>query len=320
MKYSPDGGFLVTLVDEDELPIGLFAPDGSTRVTQDAGAGLYAPNGSLRIGSEPSSSAYTPSGALNGTLIGSTFYPAPGGVVYEPEAVALFARMTTEPDATRKSKINTFIKSLKTSGVWAKLDALYVMAAHDAQAARRNWIADQYNLTPIASPSFTIDRGYKGDGSSSLLSTGFAFATAQQNTAHIGVWDVTELANNLAVAGNETSLIIPRTSGGSLYGRVNGSVDRAVGAVPALVGHAIINRSASNACQGFKNGEQVGTSTETSTSPSSTIMVLLGKSGTGQQFSSHMLPAAHIGASLTGPEVASLYSALQTYLTSVGAI
>lgn len=76
--YSADGSFNVTVVGENDLPIGLYAANGSFRVTQDAGPGLYAPNGAWRIGSS-GTGAYTPDGALNGFLVGSKFYPA-GGV------------------------------------------------------------------------------------------------------------------------------------------------------------------------------------------------------------------------------------------------
>ena len=76
--YSADGGFNVTVVGENDPPIGLHAPDGSIRVTEDAGEGLYAPNGAWRIGSS-GTSAYTPEGALNGFLVGSIFYRT-GGV------------------------------------------------------------------------------------------------------------------------------------------------------------------------------------------------------------------------------------------------
>lgn len=74
MKTAPDGAYLVTVVGEDELPHGLFAPDGSTRVTTDQGLGSSAPNGALRIGSS-GPYAYTPDGAWNGTLVGTSFYP-----------------------------------------------------------------------------------------------------------------------------------------------------------------------------------------------------------------------------------------------------
>lgn len=74
MKQAADGGFLVTVVIEDDLPHGLYAPDGSTRVTQDPGLGWYAPNGSIRIGSV-GSAANTPDGGWNGTLTDDVFYP-----------------------------------------------------------------------------------------------------------------------------------------------------------------------------------------------------------------------------------------------------
>lgn len=74
MKQNADGGYPVTVVSENDLPVGLYAPDGSTRVTEDPGLGWYAPNGSIRIGSE-GTSVYTPSGAWNGTLVVDVFYP-----------------------------------------------------------------------------------------------------------------------------------------------------------------------------------------------------------------------------------------------------
>lgn len=79
-------------------------------------------------------------GPLGGWIIGG----APvwgGGSGYSAEAIAYFAGMSVQPDATRKGQLDTLITSLKSAGVWAKLDALYIMAAHDAQAARVNAVA-----------------------------------------------------------------------------------------------------------------------------------------------------------------------------------
>lgn len=73
MKYQSEG-YLVTVVSENDLPHGLYAADGSTRVTEDPGQGLYAPNGSIRIG-DSGNSIYTPDGAWNGTLVVDVFYP-----------------------------------------------------------------------------------------------------------------------------------------------------------------------------------------------------------------------------------------------------
>ncbi|WP_336802535.1 hypothetical protein, partial [Kaistia sp. MMO-174] len=73
-----------------------------------------------------------------------------------------FARLTNQPTTARKKLYNDLIVSLKTAGVWAKLDALYVLAAADAQAARQNLVANAYNISASGSPVFTADRGYTG--------------------------------------------------------------------------------------------------------------------------------------------------------------
>ncbi len=98
--------------------------------------------------------------------------------VYSPEAAALLSRMTVTPSTARKQLIDALIATLVGAGIWAKLDALYLLAAHDAQAARLNWIADRYNLTAVNSPTFTTDRGYAGTGAAMYLDTGFNPATA----------------------------------------------------------------------------------------------------------------------------------------------
>lgn len=90
----------------------------------------------------------------------------PGGPSFETEAQTLFAAMSVEPDAARKTLINDLIAGLKADGIWAELDLLYVKAAHDAQAGRLNWKnPGTFDLIEVNSPAFHTDRGYTGDGS-----------------------------------------------------------------------------------------------------------------------------------------------------------
>ena len=63
------------------------------------------------------------------------------GAGYTPQAKALFAAMSAKPTPTRMNLYNGLILSLRTSGLWANLDALYLMAAHDEQAGRLNIVA-----------------------------------------------------------------------------------------------------------------------------------------------------------------------------------
>jgi hypothetical protein len=122
------------------------------------------------------------------------------GVSYTAEAEALFARMSAAPDATRKGLINTAILSLLTgavsgSNIWAKLDALYLIAAHNQQAADLNWKSAGYTLSPLGgmgAGDFTTDRGYLGDGIGKYLATGITPSAGGFNyaldSACFGAW------------------------------------------------------------------------------------------------------------------------------------
>src|SRR5215213_2374639 len=96
------------------------------------------------------------------------------GVAYEAETTAIVAAMTSAPDATRQGQINTLVAALKTAGVWTKMDVLYILAAHHEQAGRVNW-KNPGTLTAslISTPTFTTDRGYTSNGTSTSLNTGY---------------------------------------------------------------------------------------------------------------------------------------------------
>ena len=248
------------------------------------------------------------------------------GVGYQfanAEASALVARFTAPPTNARKALIDTLVGSLKTAGVWSKLDLLYVMAAHDAQAARRNWLADAYNLTPVSAPTFAVDRGYQGDGSASYLETGFNPTSAAGqytlNAAHLGVWSRSDLTvSNAYDMGILTAGLNARhATGTSMRGIINTATYNSYNATPNSLGHFVHNRSTSAAQQGYRNGASIGSNTQAVTSmPDGTLRVCAGPLGA---FSARQLPVAHAGASLTSQNVSDLYAALTTYLQAVGA-
>ena len=241
---------------------------------------------------------------------------------YLPEAQALFARMTTEPDATRKGLINTLIGSLITAGVWSKLDALYVMAAHDAQAARQNWIADAFNLTAVSSPAFTLDRGYQGDGSSSYLETGFNPTTATtpkfaQNSAHLSFWSRSSGQGNSVDIGNNNSVIACRLANDTFARRCNG-VNSATGAELNGSGLFLHTRTGPAVGRAFVRGGSVLPDAISSTTPDNNSIRVLGRSG-AVSFSARQAAAASIGGALTDAEALAYFNALNAYLTATGA-
>lgn len=248
------------------------------------------------------------------------------GVVYSAEAAALFARFTTPPDPTRKLLIDSLIVSLKTAGVWPKLDALYLTAAADSQAARRNWVADQYNLTAVSSPTFLADRGYTGDGAASDLDTSFNATTAvspkfTQNSASMALWSRTNLANGAGQSldmGAVAYAYVARS--GSVSGRTEGRPIAGSGQVIAAggyPGHSGFSRDGAALWEGYGQGADAGGGTTASIAPTNTNIRIL--SAGGGAYGLNQVAAAHFGSALTAANMTDLYNALNTYLQAVGA-
>jgi hypothetical protein len=231
----------------------------------------------------------------------------------------LFAAMTVVPSNARKSSINAVIAKLINDGIWDKLDLLYVMAAHDSQAARLSWKAPGADtLSPVGSPTFTTDSGYAGNGSSMYLDSGRAmtsFSQYQQNSAHLGCW-TTVLGSGFADIGANGGAVdfnphIANSSGSAPSGRINDTT-AITGSGLAATGHWVMNRSASNARQLYNNASSRGSDTQASTGVNAGTLTPL-RSNT--VFANCRIAIAHVGASLNSTEVTNLYNALNTYMT-----
>lgn len=253
--------------------------------------------------------------------IGTPFCTGPvGGVSYEPETLALVARFTTPPTTQRKGEINSLIAALKTAGVWVKLDILYLLAAADAQAAQRNWIADANNLTEVSAPTFTTDRGYTGNGTSSYLDTGHTPGSGHYalNDAHVSLWSLTAAQTATTVVANGSTVrasIVPRNASDLLSYRLNDTTSGTVANASGL-GFFATNRAASGTKRAYKTGSLLGTNAIASTAlPAASFRIL----GEGTNFSSYQAASMSAGSNLTDAENLAFYNALHTYMQAVGA-
>lgn len=267
-----------------------------------------------------------------GAQVVNCYLPGLGGPSYSSEAVALFARMSVQPDDTRKGLIDDCIVALKSAGVWAKLECLWFTAAHDAQAAQRNWIQNAFNLAPVNSPTFTTDRGYAGDGSTSYLNTGWNSAgasIASRNSMSLGGYlnAGTDAVGVERMMGGTTAMtsflnVSPFYTGNVIRGGVNSPTQDTFGTVATRLGFTALSRTAINVLKAYRNGVQSGT-TKTSTSGTrpSEPLALCGNSDTGvfQSAMNNRFAMAFTGAGLTNAEVSDLYDATETFLTALGA-
>lgn len=260
--------------------------------------------------------------------IGIGLSPSFGGggaaVSYTAEAEALFARMSVAPDATRKGLINTCILSLLTGAVsganiWNKIDALYLMAAHDAQAATLNWKSTSYTLTTTLTP--TTDRGYTGDGVSSI-STGFADNTAavnwSQDSASLGVWINQDNGSTSPVSGitSTANTRLNHNSAGTVNSRIHGTVQATTTGGVNRLGFLVGVRVSSSTVNLYRAGVSIATTgASTSVAPALGNILFL-QSSVG--LTTDRVAAGVIAGALTANENLDIYNALNVYLTAIG--
>jgi hypothetical protein len=257
-------------------------------------------------------------------------------VAIDADTWAWIVAMTVTPSFARQTLINALVGSLKTAGVWSKLDALYLLAAHDAQAARLNAKAPaSFALTVVSSPVFTVDHGYKGTGLGSTaggyLTSPFTPSTAggqwTQNSAHLGVYVRTACSSVASVQAAEIGV----SSGPAAYiftkhataGNISTALDdttisSTAGGMPNGLGHFCTSRTASTGYAKYHDGVAQAAATVTSTGlPGSSVSILR---ATTTSYSDAELCAAHWGGGLTATEAGDLRAALHTYLAAIGAV
>lgn len=257
----------------------------------------------------------------NGTLTIGFPFIAVG--TYRADSLALFARMTTQPDATRKEAYDTFYAEAETSGVLAYLDFLYIFAAHDEQAACLNLIADQYNATPVNSPTFVADGYYQGNGTSSYLDTGFNPTTAvspkfAQNTALIGVWSGTNSVSTTAYdMGQVGSTQIGLNCGynsTNMAGGCNANPSQFAN-TGSSIGNFLCYRTDGGGQMARRDGTYINWMSAASSAPGNSNFSIMRRNTT---YSSRKMLAAYAGR--FGGNQALFDTALRNFLTTVGAI
>lgn len=242
------------------------------------------------------------------------------------EAAAYVARMSVQPDNTRKSLIDTLFGALKvgaTSGtnILDKLDAIHLVAAHDAQAGLLNIISASYNLILEGDPVFTADRGYANanrfDGDALSLgvgTSGLVKLLSAAASASMGAWVRTTTTNQSAIisngvtSGNTWISLQARTSANIIAGRFMNSTAIAGSAVGTGYGLTSFNRNGTT-WQIYKDGVAAGSGTTTAGARSADILKFNGE---------HQYAVTFVGGQMSAAENLDFFNALNAYLTAIG--
>lgn len=255
---------------------------------------------------------------------------------YDTDAIALLDAMTVQPSAIRRSLINSTISALKTANLWADIDVMYVLAAHDAQAARLNWKAPgSFAATVIGSPTFTSDQGYTGDGSTGALDTGWTPSTNgaafTQNAAHASAWTLTSRsagapyalfgARRAVATANAELLPIFSLAADATFSRLNDAAN-GIAYVGNIQGFWVIDRPDAtgtgvylnnNTLTAPANGASVGL-------PDRSMYLLSTNGGSVVRPSGDNIACFTAGAALGSTKRTAIYGIIEDYLQAVGAV
>lgn len=234
--------------------------------------------------------------------------------------------------SARRKLVNGLIQTLKSAGVWNALDRLWLFAAENSTAALIDLVA-RSTATAVNSPTFTADRGYTGNGTSSYLDSNFNPGTAPgpkqyaANDASFGTWVVTPptTVNGFEVANEFGAYSFFATRWSSVNRRwevnsaSNPSTPLAHGGEHTGFFHG--ERVSSTAGALYRNGSPLMTTDATSIGviPNRKVFILgYVHTSTPSNFSNAQIGAVHVGRSLGAEGQARLYAALRTYMTAVG--
>lgn len=259
---------------------------------------------------------------------------AGGGALQNPEATAIVATMDPKPTGARAILIDNVVGSLKTAGVWDKLDWFCMFAGHDNQPSRINWVNTSEILAVNgvlgSTITFVADDGWAGShvSNQAYLSTNTApdsFTHYVQNSACMGVYyKNTQAANDGNVIGSTTTAknsMISRLTfpAGEARGNIHGVDSTLIQLVPApatVSGLVAVDRNSSTLIRLVHNGTEIDTTGSTSATPEATgVIVFLYQNG--QAGSSQRISAGWLGASLNDTELTAMTNAIATYMAGI---
>jgi hypothetical protein len=229
--------------------------------------------------------------------------------------------------STQQGRVDTLIRGLKTDGLFALMDRMWLFAGEsNVFQARIDIINLQSHVQHGTPTSFTV-AGYKGDGVSFYLDSGFKPSTAGHvwglDSASIGWYDQSTVRTGLNMgsfdaADNE---MYARYSGGSPLVEINGSATGNLsGTTTDGSGFWVGTRTAHTTVTAYHNG---GSSLGTDTAASSALevspfFIFARDSGSPDNFSSSQLSMVFVGGGLNATQATNLSTRVNAYMTSWG--
>jgi Concanavalin A-like lectin/glucanases superfamily len=218
--------------------------------------------------------------------------------------------------SARETLVNNLIVTLKTAGVWSKLNRLWLFAAENAKSAKFDIKGANALGTLTGTPFFSANQGYTCVYPSHIIDTDYTLDTdagsALYHSFHEAVWNLmnvstTETMISPATANSNYWAIFPRYTDGNAYLRINEGFSAGT-AVATAIGFYAGNRSGTAAVERYKDGALLlaDTSAAAMVFPNDNMYHLTKKAA-----------VISFGSSMTATEHGDFYTALDTYMSAV---
>jgi hypothetical protein len=238
----------------------------------------------------------------------------------------LIATGITNP--TIVSAICTLVTSLKSQGIWSKLDAIYPFVGGTATT-------HMYNLKNPANTNAAFRLGFIGgwthsangalpNGTNAYADTYYNFNTQTNvNNACFGAYIRTNNTAGLQVYGSFTFINTTRAFQNLSNGNIQiASANIIIYTANPSTGFFFSRRTSSTFNESYRNGVSLGTTTASTTNlPAFNFYFgATNNSGTATFFCSHQIAFGVLGgsASMTNTDASNLYSTIQTFQTTLG--
>jgi hypothetical protein len=246
---------------------------------------------------------------------------------------AAFVSAAGITNSTQMSAVNTLVTSLKSSGVWNKMKAIYPVVGGNATAHSKNLKnPSQYNLTFSSGWSHTTN-GMTPNGSAYASTSLIPRSALSTNSTHISYYSRTnKLGSNECEMGtnqvqNEKNLYMCYDAYNTNYIGVNQYGDSTGTRLPNTLGMLLLSRNNSTQFNKFFNNskEVITHHNSTTTHPlagTATFQMTLGCIRDGdvinRLYSTKECAFSTIGDGLTDSEASAFYTAVQAFQTTLG--
>jgi hypothetical protein len=237
--------------------------------------------------------------------------------------------MSAAPTTYFTQQLSTMVQKLKTAGVWAKLDRLYIFATENQQHALK-CIKTGMPVTKVGTPTWTQNTGYSGFTAANYLDTNYSAGTSStamtQNEASVGTYNLNDTTGTMvdigAISGSSGIELNARSASNTPV-RINAA---ALGNITVngtnSIGFFAASRIQSNKTNGFKYGGYLtGTLSNASVPLLTRRSIFIGcrnNNGTPDQASTRAIAMAFIGGGLTSLEMDQFAQAVQVFALTRG--